>query len=273
MRCFIYALIDPVTAEVRYIGKTINPKVRLALHLCETKNTHKNQWLAKLRRAGVKPLMSIIEVIENSNDLDWQDRERFWIAHYLANGVRLTNLDSGGRQGMRKSAQTRELIRQKATGRVMPKEAIEKSRATRAANMNDEVRARLSRAQLGKKQSEETVAKRAAILKGHVVTEETRRKIGSANKISRERYLASHPPKCRQPKIPKIRQPVSSETRAKQRAAKIGRPMSLQAHASCLVVAESRRGVKCSPEICARISAGKRLGWALKKQRNSLVLN
>ena len=51
--------------------------------------------------------------------------------------------------------------------------------------MAEETKQKLREANLGKTQSAETVAKRVAKLKGHVTSEETRAKIGAANKIKR----------------------------------------------------------------------------------------
>jgi len=79
MTVYIYGLYDPRNGYLRYIGKAINLKVRLALHLSETKNTHKNQWLAQLKSLRLVPEMRVLETIENSDDLDWQERERWWI--------------------------------------------------------------------------------------------------------------------------------------------------------------------------------------------------
>lgn len=183
MNVYIYTLTDPRTGEVRYVGKTINTEVRLALHMCEKKNTHKNQWLAQLKMLGLKPLLQVIEIIENSDDSDWQERERFWIATY-SRIAPLTNLDSGGRSGKLQSESTKEKQRAAATGRKQTPEAIAKMKATKLAGLTPERRERLRQAQLGKKQSDETKAKRASAMAGHIVSEETRRKIGEANRAN-----------------------------------------------------------------------------------------
>ena len=97
---------------------------------------------------------------------------------------------------------------------------------------------------------------------GRIVSEETRRKISEANKISRERYLAANPPKCRLPKVKKERAPISEETREKMRAAKLGRkqtPEAIEAAHAPL------RGRKRSAETRAKMSQAKREGWARRK--------
>ena len=42
---FIYALIDPFTFKVRYIGKTINLKQRFNRQMVERSNTHRCNWI------------------------------------------------------------------------------------------------------------------------------------------------------------------------------------------------------------------------------------
>jgi hypothetical protein len=237
-------------------------KVRLALHLSERKNSHKNQWIRQLKEMSLIPIMRPLEIIENSDDIEWQNRERHWISESFKQGHPLTNLDAGGRGGNLKSQSTKDLIRAKAIGRKMSPEAVAKMKASKAANFTPEVREKYRLAQLGKKQSAETRAKRAAAMVGRVVSEETRRKIGESNKISRERYLAEHPPKCRQPKVKKERAPISAEARHKMRLAKLGKRQTAEAieaaHAPL-------RGRKRSAETRAKMSQAKREGWARRK--------
>jgi hypothetical protein len=52
---YIYALIDPRTDEVRYIGKSIEPNKRLKSHIYASSyindssyNSHKSNWIRKL---------------------------------------------------------------------------------------------------------------------------------------------------------------------------------------------------------------------------------
>jgi hypothetical protein len=232
------------------------------MHLIEKSNTKKNAWLKNMLAAGVKPTMEILEIIENSDDKDWCQAEMFWIAYLRFIGCNLTNHDSGGRGGRKQCQHTKDLIRAKAIGRKMSPEAVAKMKASKAANFTPDVRKKYRLAQLGKKQSAKTRAKRAAAMMGRVVSEETRRKIGEANKISRERYLAEHPPKCRQPKVKKERAPISAEARHKMRLAKLGKRQTAEAieaaHAPL-------RGRKRSAETRAKMSQAKREGWARRK--------
>jgi len=266
MTVYIYGLYDPRNGLLRYIGKAINPKQRLDLHVSESRhgrNTHKNQWVRKLISIGVIPEMRVLETIENSDDKDWQDRERWWIKAARNSGDPITNLDDGGRFGTQKSQETKDKIRAKAVGRKMSADAVDKMKATKAERLTPEVRNRMRLSQLGKRRTPEQKAAHSIALTGRTVSEETRRKIGESNKIALKAYYASLPPKL--PKPPKEKYIVSDKTKAKQRAAKLGRKMSPEAYAKCLALAESKKGVSRSPEVRAKMSQAKREGWARKK--------
>lgn len=178
MKHFIYTLTDPRTKVIRYVGKTNNLAVRLAMHLCEKRGTHKNNWLAQLRDLGLRPIM---DVIEECTEETWPERERFWISHFRQMGLPLTNLDSGGNHGRSLCEETKNKIRQKAIGRKQSTESIAKMKVTKLANLTPERRENLRQAQLGKKQSKETIARKSASLKGRVLSEETRKKISKAH--------------------------------------------------------------------------------------------
>lgn len=95
MIIYIYALLDPDTDEVRYVGKTDNTNRRLSrhIHVAENDNPAKVKWVTSLKANGKIPKMVILE--ESAPDT-WVDREKHWIAYYRASGAALTNLSSGG---------------------------------------------------------------------------------------------------------------------------------------------------------------------------------
>jgi hypothetical protein len=109
----IYALCNPVTGAVRYIGKTINPVKRYNKHLHQG-NPHMRNWIAKLKRMGQQPTFKIIETLEDN--VSWEDRERYWIRHYQEKGCDLINCDSGGTGGKTPTKETRERLRQSHLG-------------------------------------------------------------------------------------------------------------------------------------------------------------
>ena len=61
---YIYALLEPTTLEVRYIGKTINPKNRLVGHINESKyfDHYRARWIKSLTSKGLKPLFKILKI-------------------------------------------------------------------------------------------------------------------------------------------------------------------------------------------------------------------
>jgi predicted GIY-YIG superfamily endonuclease len=93
---FIYSLSDPITNEIRYIGKTNNIKKRLCTHLTKSnliKKKHKNNWIKNLLFNNTKPL---IEVIDEVPIKVWEYWEKFWISQFKIWGFKLTNSTDGG---------------------------------------------------------------------------------------------------------------------------------------------------------------------------------
>ena len=92
----IYGLIDPLTLCLRYIGVTSRPQVRLKEHLTERGKCHRIYWLDQLKKAKLVP---IFEVLAETDDLTWQDDERFLIGLFRALGADLVNDTDGGEGG------------------------------------------------------------------------------------------------------------------------------------------------------------------------------
>lgn len=94
MTIYIYALRDPNTSYVRYVGKANNPAKRLSAHISKSKilNIHSANWIRSLVENGIRPIMDILEMCE---DEKWEDREKFWIAYYR-DIYDLTNILDGG---------------------------------------------------------------------------------------------------------------------------------------------------------------------------------
>lgn len=91
----IYALIDPETMMVRYVGKANKPGERFKTHIRESRRRSRpvNNWIKKLIDQGLEPIM---EVLFADVD-DWRDVETRVIAKYRAMpDCRLLNLADGG---------------------------------------------------------------------------------------------------------------------------------------------------------------------------------
>jgi group I intron endonuclease len=92
---FIYGLIDPRTNQLRYIGKSINPKLRLRKHISERNlhDSYKDRWLRKLHENNLKPELIIIDLVTID---DWKYWEIFYILYFKSIGCILTNATNGG---------------------------------------------------------------------------------------------------------------------------------------------------------------------------------
>jgi len=95
---FIYTLSDPITNDVRYIGKTNDVKFRFNDHIKKSKNnkTHKDKWISSLLNKGLKPLISIIDTVHEDG---WEFWEIFYISLFKTWGFNLVNHTEGGDGG------------------------------------------------------------------------------------------------------------------------------------------------------------------------------
>lgn len=88
----IYALVDPRTLHVRYVGMTGNHPVERMLQHWESKNTSnwaKFKWLEELRKIEVKPLVTVLEYVRDRGEA--HRRESAWINIGNRVGWLLTN--------------------------------------------------------------------------------------------------------------------------------------------------------------------------------------
>lgn len=130
---FIYGLADPVTNEVRYVGKTVKKlSARLRGHIGDSKKrNHRNaNWIRSCIEDGQEPEIFEIDIV-NVGD-DWVEAEQFWIAMMRYLGCDLTNHAIGG-QGTDGYKFTEKQIKKlsdshKGIGRS--KEALEKHAET-----------------------------------------------------------------------------------------------------------------------------------------------
>jgi hypothetical protein len=142
-RVTIYALRDPRTRQVRYVGKAIDPRGRYRQHLSGAQlsryRSKKNSWIKGVLADGLKPKLEILQIVAGDRA---NAAEIAWIAYYRAAGVRLTNGTNGGDGG---------------------------------AITDPDARARISAGNRGKKISEETKRKVSLSLKARITPEERER--------------------------------------------------------------------------------------------------
>jgi hypothetical protein len=151
----IYGLFDPRTGELKYVGKAANGLVRCFSHLCPSSlrdRTKKNGWLKSLLKKGLRPEW---DVIERAPLESLSEREQFWIAYFKFIGCDLLNMTPGGdgHHGRIWTPELRAKMSAATRGRPMPKQSPE-TIAKRAASLR------------GRKRSLEAIAKTAAATRG-----------------------------------------------------------------------------------------------------------
>jgi hypothetical protein len=152
---YIYALTEPETEEIRYIGKADNLNKRYTEHLSYGKNaknkTHRASWLRHLMALGKQPDVLVLEECDSS---DWQAHEREWIALGRLDGLDLVNGTVGGDgvNGHRMTDAGKAIVSASKVGNNYA-----------AGKRTDEQRLRMSQAAKGRKLSAEH---RANVSKG-----------------------------------------------------------------------------------------------------------
>lgn len=136
-KVYIYGLVDKITNQLKYIGKSINPQSRYRKHLQDSKKqtSYKDRWIFSLLEKKSKPELLIIDEV---NDYNWEFWEKHYISYYKSIGCKLTNISEGGDNPPNHK------------GRKRTKEEIEK----------------ISKSNLGKKRNEETKLKISLAKKG-----------------------------------------------------------------------------------------------------------
>lgn len=196
---FIYALCDPVTDAIRYIGKSNDPKQRYYRHIKDTRRgngTHRCNWIRSLLEKNQRPILRILQEIPDGS---WEKSERQWILYFRWCGCDLTNATDGGEGGLiseetktkisaanrgkSPTAETREKLSVAGRGRKHTPESIKKMSINRRGKKpSAQTKEKMSAAKRGRKLSEGHKNKISAGLTGREVSPETRKKISTANR-------------------------------------------------------------------------------------------
>ncbi len=118
---FIYTLSDPISGQVRYVGKSSRINKRLEEHIYESyqKKTHKNNWINSLISKNLYPSIDTIDEVPISK---WEFWEIYWICQFKAWGFNLVNSTNGGEGNNNQffSKETREKLSKKFLGEGNP---------------------------------------------------------------------------------------------------------------------------------------------------------
>lgn len=88
----LYVLSDPERKAVRYVGISHEPKRRFRRHCLSGQKTilssHKQKWIAKLWRAGLKPLLAIVDEGLNLEAAKAREMDLIAVIPNLTNGTK-----------------------------------------------------------------------------------------------------------------------------------------------------------------------------------------
>jgi hypothetical protein len=104
----VYALLDPIDSEIRYIGVAKNANNRFRSHLRETINggqSHKCNWIRSLLIIGFEPKLVILQTASTWEEGCEMERTAIKVARELE--CQLTNLTDGGEGMPNPSPETR----------------------------------------------------------------------------------------------------------------------------------------------------------------------
>jgi len=114
---YIYALLDPRNNEVRYIGKTTQPKNRLSGHIGECKNVkslhYRAKWIISLLNKELQPIIKFLKICPLS---DFVKYETEYIQLYKNDKLINSDETGSGNVGRKKEVLDRQ---SKSSGRVV----------------------------------------------------------------------------------------------------------------------------------------------------------
>jgi len=190
---FIYVLKEPDTGEIRYVGKSTNPKIRVLNHVYEAKderkNNHRLKWFRSLIKRGLEP---VLEIIDEVPELEWQAWEAAYIQLYRSEGHKLVNGTLGGEGtdrgeshpffGKHHTIETRQSMSQSRKGKPFLNRRPMSLETRRKISDTMKRIGHLPPSCLGYKRSPEAIEKTSSKNRGQKRSPETCAKISAANK-------------------------------------------------------------------------------------------
>lgn len=188
----IYVLSDPLTGQIRYVGKSSSGTQRPLHHATPNKlkkdRTYKGNWIRSLLAKNLRPVIEIVEEFDDSTKLN--ESEIFYISYFKSLGFKLTNLTNGGDgpSGIKFSEEHKRKIGEAHRGKTVSVETREKIRRNALNRSPDSIRKGVETRTLNGnyKMSCETREKIGNSLRGRVFSAEHRKNLSDA----RRRQLA-----------------------------------------------------------------------------------
>jgi hypothetical protein len=191
----IYALIDPRTETVRYVGKSTTGLRRANSHanegsLSRCANLHKVHWIRDLQSHGLSYRIAILDMLPGPVGLS--EMEQYWIARGRSSGWQLVNLTNGGDGvgGWKPSPETIAKWKVSSTGRRHTEEAKRKISAAKKGvpkpymaerNRRPDIISRVRSKNIGRRHTLEARKNMGLSHIGTVASELTRTKMRSAH--------------------------------------------------------------------------------------------
>jgi len=115
---YFYYLCDSRDGIPKYVGKTINPKVRFNAHKLDSKRhtNHKTNWINKVINSGGNIEMCVIdELIPDGTEGsgDWRWLEEYWAQQFISWGFDIIVDGGWGNGGMKRKATNDEKVNQR----------------------------------------------------------------------------------------------------------------------------------------------------------------
>lgn len=140
----VYALLDPETNVIRYVGKTTYTlNKRFNNHISTAKTTKVKSkvlnWIRKLQKKNLKPI--IMELEQFNNEIDLNNAEIFYISYFRFLTTNLLNLTDGGDgvTGFNVSKQTRNKISNSKLGKKLTEDTKLKQSNSRKKYLNSQL--------------------------------------------------------------------------------------------------------------------------------------
>lgn len=143
----------------RYVGKAKNFDKRMKDHLYRDRFKYPHTWFYRWLNKQIREDKEFfIDILEEVNQDNWIERERYWIAHIKENRYRLTNMTDGG-DGNNNQVFSKETL-------------IKRSKSLMGHPVSEETRRKISNGHKGKIVKEETRQKLSKFFTGKKCSEE-----------------------------------------------------------------------------------------------------